>query len=695
MNWCTPEKTKAPAGTGAIEDNQKETESTVGSVAGAQKIGNLPLTAPAALRDLPAWLIWKYEYEPGRAKPLKVPYYANGGKRAKHTKPEDAAKDRPRLVTFEGARAAAERRGFDGVGFAPYSDFGVVALDFDECIVDGSVHPEVEKLVACTYAEYSPSGNGVRAFMCGDLGNHKDEDWKKRGEPFGFEVFSRRAFVTFTGKPLDVTDLLGHHDTIADVTEDVRALAVARFGRVAKDEATDDPLMAYEPRLGLSPAQIAAALAALDPDIGHDAWLHMGMALHHETEGEGFDYWNDWSAKGSKYPSEDVLRHRWESFGSNPGRPVTARYLVKLANEHGAGIALDIASADDFEAIPDEPAAEDLRFRVVPAGEFSQGQPPGWIIKGVIPRAELVVLFGESGSGKSFLALDMAAAIARGIDWRENRTKAGRVVYIAAEGGGGFRNRLRAYELHHGVSFAGLPLGIIHATPNFLQRADALDVAKAIVAGGPADVVIVDTFAQVIPGANENAAEDIGKALTHCRGIHKKTGAVVVLVHHAGKDPTRGARGWSGIRAAADAEIEVLRLPMGRMVRISKQKDGIDGREWGFDLHAVPIGMDEDGDVIDSCVIREAEIPAGGRIDSKKRVGPWEKLVLDVVGEIALGQNSGIEVDQVLAEVVRRGPAAEEGKRDTRKQRARRALLTLCEGDEAPFFLENDCLSVL
>ena len=73
----------------------------------------------------------------------------------------------------------------------------------------------------------------------------------------------------------------------------------------------------------------------------------------------------------------------------------------------------------------------------------------------------------------------------------------------------------------------------------------------------------------------------------------------------------------------------------------------------------------------------------------------WEKLVLDVVGEIALGQNSGIEVDQVLAEVVRRGPAADEGKRDTRKQRARRALLSLCEGDEAPFFLENDCLAVL
>ena len=66
MNWCTPEyatpeKTKAPAGTGAIEKDRKETESTVGSVAGAQKIGNLPVMAPAALRDLPGWLIWKFE----------------------------------------------------------------------------------------------------------------------------------------------------------------------------------------------------------------------------------------------------------------------------------------------------------------------------------------------------------------------------------------------------------------------------------------------------------------------------------------------------------------------------------------------------------------------------------------------------------------------------------------------------------
>lgn len=682
----TLEKTKAPAATEAIEG--KENQPTIGSVPSAQEIGNMPSTAPAALRNLPGWLIWRYE--PGDKKPRKVPYYVAGGRR---NGTQGSPEDRRQLVTFNAAKAAAEGRGFDGVGLALMPEFGVAALDFDNCTVEGGVHPEVEKLVAGTYAEYSPSGNGVRAFMRGDLGNNK-----AHGEPFGFETFSSKGFVTVTGNRLFVTDLLDAADTIAEVTEDVRALAVTRFGRVAKDDATDDPLMAYEPRLGLSPTQIAAALDVLDADMGHDAWLHVGMALHHETEGQGFDYWNDWSAKGSKYPNEAVLQHRWDSFGNMTARPVTARYLVKLANENGAGIALDIASADDFEAITDEePTAEDLRFRVVPASEFSQGKPPGWIIKGVIPRAELVVLFGESGSGKSFLALDMAAAIARGINWRENRTKAGRVVYIAAEGGGGVRGRLRAYELHHGITLDGLPLGIIHATPNFLQASDAKDVARAIVAGGPADVVIVDTFAQVIPGANENAAEDIGKALTHCRGIHRATGAVVVLVHHAGKDPTRGARGWSGLRAAADAEIEVLRMITGRMVRVSKQKDGDDGREWGFDLLSVPVGMDEDGDVITSCVVQEAQIPMTGKVGSNGRrpLGKWERIVQEVVGEIALGQNSGIEVDQVLAEVVRRSPPVEAGKRDTRKQHARRALSALCEGDEAPYFLEGDCLAVL
>jgi RecA-family ATPase len=100
---------------------------------------------------------------------------------------------------------------------------------------------------------------------------------------------------------------------------------------------------------------------------------------------------------------------------------------------------------------------------------------------------------------------------------------------------------------------------VLADAPNLMEKQDALDVARAIVAAGGAQLVIVDTFAQVMPGANENAGEDVGRALAHCKGIHRATGALVLLVHHSGKDSSRGARGWSGLRAAADVELEVVR----------------------------------------------------------------------------------------------------------------------------------------
>ena len=80
---------------------------------------------------------------------------------------EGRPEDRQQLTTFDAARAAAARRGMDGIGFAPMPEWGITALDFDNCVVDGGLHPEVERIVAGTYAEFSPSGTGVRAIPLG------------------------------------------------------------------------------------------------------------------------------------------------------------------------------------------------------------------------------------------------------------------------------------------------------------------------------------------------------------------------------------------------------------------------------------------------------------------------------------------------------------------------------------------------
>jgi RecA/RadA recombinase len=646
------------------------------------------LWAPEELRRLRGWLTWRFEQVDGEPKPRKIPYYAGGARRhGVNGRPED----REHLVTFEAACAAAARRGMDGIGLAMLPGFGVTALDFDACMGPDGVRPEVLDLVGETYAEFSPSGQGVRAFFTGDLGNHKDH-----GEPFGFEAFTTKGFVTFTGNALphvrDLVDLVG--TAVAAVPAAVHAYCTQRFGaRTAPVD--DDPLMTYSPPLGLTEGQLLEALDVLDAGMRHDPWLQVGMALHHETNGEGFDLWDEWSSHADNYPGPEALRSRWDSFGRAGGRVVTARTLVKMANEQGARINVSVNLAEFDRAAAEKPGKTDKppRFPLLQAGAFAVGQAPGWIIKGVLPRAELAVVYGESTAGKTFAVMDLALAIARGVEWRGNRTRKGRVVYVAAEGSGGMRKRLAAYAKQHGIDLQLLDLYVVPAAPNLLLKDDALELSRAIAALGPADLVVLDTLAQVTPGGNENAAEDMGKALAHCKGIHRATGALVLLVHHSGKDTSKGARGWSGLRAAADAELEVVRLGTARVVQVRKQKDGDDHGRWAFDLLEVPLGMDEDGDVVSSCVVVEAAMPVTG--GPAKPMGPVELVVNAVIQGFAEAQTTGIEVAAVLAEAARRLEQPADGKRDTRKQRAARALKTLCEGDEAPYWIEGDSLTVM
>lgn len=644
--------------------------------------------APEAIRDLPAWVIWRFEDNPGGGKPRKVPYYTNGSKRhGVQGSPADAAN----LVTFDAAKAAAVRRGFDGVGFAALSQFGICALDFDDCIKGGEVHPEIMEIAYETYAEFSPSGKGIRLFFKGDLGNGK----AIRGDEFGMECFSSRGFVTFTGNTLEATEFAGNTDTIAPINDAVRELYSRKFKR---SEAPTEITTSGDP-VGLTMSQIEQCLAALPTDMHYDDWVTVGMAIHCETRGEGFEIWEEWSGNSSKYTNREYNEERWRSFGKGGGAQVTGRTLVKLANDHGAKISMNSpASPDEFEelverALDEAETTGNLRFNFEPVATFSSAQALPWIIKGVLPQAGLAVVYGASGSGKSFAVLDMGFAIARGEPWRGKRVKQGRVAYIAAEGAEGFRKRLAAYAIHHSVDLATVPMSVLDGAPNLMELKDAKDLAAGVMASGGADVIIVDTFAQTTPGANENAGEDVGKALGHCKRLHELTGALVVLIHHSGKDASKGARGWSGLRAAADAEIEVVREGDMRALRLSKNKDGEDGLQWGFALDVVQLGVDEDLDPITSCVAVEAEIPVGGMSDRK--LGAVEKVVNDVIQDFAKAQTEGIEVGPVLAEAIKRMDPPADGKRDTRKMRARRALEALTTGDDAPYWLGDDgCIAV-
>lgn len=428
---------------------------------------------------------------------------------------------------------------------------------------------------------------------------------------------------------------------------------------------------------------LRSALAAIPNDDTHsldyDSWRNVLFAIHHATEGsdEGLTLAHEFSARSPKYDPEFLDNRFWPYAGVTSGEVITERTLYSIAGQHGWR---DPTIIDDFEVIDEgEKPPEKQRFTPIPAHEFAVAVRTHWIVKGILPAAELAVLYGESGSGKSFMALDLAAAIAQGTPWRGHRVRQGSVVYLAAEGANGFRGRLRAYANHHSVNLADLDIHVIHAAPNMLNKTDALDVARGIltVVGRP-QVIFVDTLAQTMPGGNENAGEDMGTILAHCRGLHVATGALVTLVHHSGKDASRGARGWSGLRAAADVEMEVVRDEHDRVLSITKQKDGDDGGDFGFQLQVVVIGQDEDGDDITSCVVVETH--ASSRQMRKAIKGANQKLAMHLLTDLTELTGEPIEREVLIGVMVDQLPYdAAEGKRDRRREIAVRAVEALRE----------------
>lgn len=663
---------------------------------------------PAPLRDLPAWLVWAYEQYPGEPKPRKTPQYSMGGRRhGRQGSPEDRAK----LTTFAVARDAAARRGLDGVGLALLPDLGIVALDFDNCVSDGAVNEAVLSLVQGTYAELSPSGRGVRAVFTGAadlIGNRKSKSLPDR---FGAEVFSSSGFVTFTGWALDHVDLLGLEDRVAPLPQRVIDFCRERFGESTAPALTEDFTAGFEPTLGLSEVEIQEALAALDPDISRDEWIRVGMALHHEFQGseDGFALWDGWSWQGTKYPGDEALRQQWDSFERRKGpgrRQVTMASVLAMARDARAADSKRVAVIEEVQAQAEAIAASSQavgpstppdyagKFPVRSAASMVRQKPLEWIIKGIIPDADIGTLFGASGSGKSFLALDLAAHIACGEPWRGHKVKRGKVVIIAAEGGGGYGKRIAAYCQHHGLDAASMDIGVITVPPNLLEAEDIGELAASVKLLGGVSLVIIDTLAQVTPGANENASEDMGRALANAMVLRRATGAMVLLVHHAGKDLARGARGWSGLKGAMDVEIEVSRdeVTGAREMRLSKMKDGEDGVRFGFSLETVVLGMDEDGDETTSCVAVEDELkpraPPGARGRSQVvERDIYELAVLDYAA--AWRGGIGIRKEKLIEAVVETIEPPEDKGRDRRLQNVARAVTNLLK-EGGPVGMQND-----
>lgn len=224
-------------------------------------------------------------------------------------------------------------------------------------------------------------------------------------------------------------------------------------------------------------------------------------------------------------------------------------------------------------------------------------EPVEWLIEGVIPKKAFVALYAPPASFKSFVALDIAECIATGREFLTKEVKhQGAVLYIAGEGHGGIGARIKAMKKHHNTP-AGAPVFFLRKQINL--RSSATDIQDLIQAVDDIqathdiqfELVVIDTLARAFGGGNENASEDMGAFITAAGAIQGRYNCALLVVHHAGKDATKGLRGHSSLLGAVDTELEIIRIedaPKG-ILHISKQKDGEDGQRYGFQMITVEL----------------------------------------------------------------------------------------------------------
>lgn len=245
-------------------------------------------------------------------------------------------------------------------------------------------------------------------------------------------------------------------------------------------------------------------------------------------------------------------------------------------------------------------------------------EPIPQLIKGYIRQRGLGMIYGESGCGKSFTVIDMAASIACNdiTTWNGKSIHHGPVVYFAGEGADGLNARLACWCNERNINPESVQLEIIdeifkldcgkedttHSLENTIAEIKATFQNTAL--------VVLDTL-NVFMKSDENSNTEAGNFCALCRKIIQECGCTVLIVHHTGLNPEakKRGRGASALKGAMDFELQLTKSGDILTLSTPKIKDGKEQPELLFKLkqHEIPDWFDEDGEPVTSCTIELAE----------------------------------------------------------------------------------------
>lgn len=342
-----------------------------------------------------------------------------------------------------------------------------------------------------------------------------------------------------------------------------------------------------------------AAPEAVEGDAGDHTTFRVAARLRDMglSRGTAFEvlaeHWNEAGKASPPWPADDLMQKVDNAFAYATGAWGGALGVAEFE---------DTTSPQEGEVAPaPRPRLYRVPYREAADSAIERMAEP--LIDGVFDQETFAVVYGPSNSGKTFLMLDLAFHVAAGRSWLGHDVAKGLVVYVAAEGGRGIFKRIAALRRHYGVEDAALeivpcPINLLNSQADVAGLIALVREAEAE-RGEPARMVVIDTASRALAGGDENASTDMGAFVKNVDRVRQAVKATLCVVHHSGKDLAKGARGWSGLRAATDTEIEIV----DNKIRTSKQRDIEALPDLSFKLEKVEIGKDGKGRLVTSCVL--------------------------------------------------------------------------------------------
>jgi hypothetical protein len=261
-----------------------------------------------------------------------------------------------------------------------------------------------------------------------------------------------------------------------------------------------------------------------------------------------------------------------------------------------------------------------------------------WLIKDILVDGGIATIYGESGSTKSFLAIDLAMHLATGSEWFGLEVNRGiPIIYTALEGFRGVVKRIKGWCKKNNLSPSNifidhdsLLLGEQGSVESFINYYKASNFNRGM--------IIIDTFNMACPNIEENSAKEMSGVITKAKLIAEKLNSTVLIIHHSGKDESRGMRGSSSLKASMDTIIYVKQDSNGNCEwSLEKSKDSECGIRYGYRLETLELDMD--GEVETTCILDKL----GEMLEKKKKakLTPKQTRVLNLLKDRLLPLPSG------------------------------------------------------